>query len=39
LRCDTLDAGRLGARADHFGWMKRPDAVAAALAAGLQPAA
>ncbi len=36
LRCVTLDAAALGARADHFGWMKRPDAVADALTAGLQ---
>ena len=26
-----LDARALGARADHFAWMKQPDAVAAAL--------
>ncbi len=39
MRVETLDAGRLGARADHFAWMKRPDAVAAALAQGCQPAA
>lgn len=39
VRCGTLDADRLGTRADHFAWMKRPDAVAAVLAAGLQPAA
>jgi len=26
-----LDAHALGARADHFAWMKQPDAVAAAL--------
>lgn len=38
LRCETLDAGRLGTRADHFGWMKRPDAVAASLLSGLQSA-
>lgn len=30
-RVDTLDAQALGARADHFAWMKRPDAVAASL--------
>jgi predicted alpha/beta hydrolase len=35
--CATLSADRLGARADHFTWMKRPEAVAAALASGLQP--
>ena len=38
VRVETLDAHRLGERADHFAWMKRPDAVAAALATGLQPA-
>lgn len=38
LRCVTLDAATLGARADHFGWMKRPDAVAATLAGAFQPA-
>ena len=38
VRVETLDAQRLGARADHFAWMKRPEAVAAALAKGLQPA-
>lgn len=26
-----LDASELGVRADHFSWMKKPDAVAAAL--------
>jgi predicted alpha/beta hydrolase len=36
LRCTTLDDAALGARADHFGWMKRPDVVADALTAGLQ---
>lgn len=35
LRCSTLDAATLGAKADHFAWMQRPDAVARALAAGL----
>lgn len=30
-RLDVLDAASLGTRADHFGWMKRPEAVAAAL--------
>ncbi len=38
LRVETLDAHRLGERADHFAWMKRPHAVAAALGTGLQPA-
>lgn len=38
VRVETLDARRLGERADHFAWMKRPDTVAAALATGLQPA-
>ena len=38
VRVETLDAHRLGQRADHFAWMKRPDGVAAALATGLQPA-
>lgn len=38
VRVETLDTDRLGERADHFAWMKRPDAVAAALAKGLQPA-
>jgi len=28
---DALDAGQLGTAADHFSWMKRPEAVAAAL--------
>lgn len=28
---DTLDAGRLGTRADHFAWMKQPGAIAVAL--------
>ncbi len=37
---DTLDATQLGGvRADHFGWMKRPDPVAAALANALQASA
>lgn len=39
VRVETLDASLLGERADHFAWMKRPDAVAAALAKSLQPAA
>lgn len=40
LRCSTLDAATLGTKADHFAWMQRPDAVARALAAGLdQPSA
>lgn len=38
VRVETLDTNLLGERADHFAWMKRPDAVAAALAKGLQPA-
>lgn len=38
VRRTVLDAARLGVRADHFAWMRRPDAVADALAAGLQPA-
>lgn len=38
LRCVALDAAALGARADHFGWMKRPEAVAAALVGEDQPA-
>ena len=29
----TLDAGLLGTRADHFAWMRQPDAVAAFLCA------
>lgn len=28
---DTLGAGMLGTRADHFAWMKQPGAIAAAL--------
>ena len=35
LRCSTLDAATLGVNADHFAWMQRPDAVARALASGL----
>ena len=35
LRCSMLDAATLGTKADHFAWMQRPDAVARALAAGL----
>lgn len=31
---DTLDAERLETDADHFSWMKRPEAVAAALTTG-----
>lgn len=38
VRVQTLNAYQLGERADHFAWMKRPDAVADALAGGLQPA-
>lgn len=30
-RLDVLDAISLGTHADHFGWMKRPEAVAEAL--------
>lgn len=33
-RIDLLGAGELHAGADHFSWMKRPEAVAAALADG-----
>lgn len=32
-RMTVLDAATLGARADHFGWMKRPEAVVASLLA------
>ena len=32
LRCETLDRTTLGIRADHFAWMRRPEAVAAAFA-------
>ncbi|MGN6153022.1 MAG: alpha/beta hydrolase family protein [Lysobacteraceae bacterium] len=32
----VLDAARLGTRADHFAWMRRPEAVADALVRGLQ---
>lgn len=35
VRSTTLDAATLGTKADHFAWMQRPDAVAAALTAGL----
>jgi predicted alpha/beta hydrolase len=38
-RIDIIDAARLGTRADHFTWIQRPDAVAAALADGLQATA
>ena len=31
----TLDAGALGTAADHFRWMRRPDAVVARIAAWL----
>lgn len=34
-RVETLDAGALGTRADHFAWMERPDGVAARFAATL----
>ena len=30
-RIDVLDAAALGARADHYAWMKQPDAVVDAL--------
>ena len=30
-RVDVLDAATLGTRADHYAWMKQPQAVAAAL--------
>lgn len=36
VRRTVLDATQLGTRADHFAWMRRPDAVADALNAGLQ---
>ncbi|MBX3711904.1 MAG: alpha/beta fold hydrolase [Lysobacter sp.] len=40
LRCARLDAAALGTQADHFAWMRRPEAVARALAAGSdQPSA
>lgn len=32
---DVITAAELGVRADHFGWMKAPDAVAMRLAHGL----
>ncbi len=35
----TLDSAALGVRADHFAWMKQPQAVAALLAASLAGAA
>lgn len=35
VRIDIIDAARLGTRADHFAWVRCPDAVAAALAGGL----
>ena len=34
-RVEVFDDARLGARADHFRWMKAPDAPAGAIAAGL----
>jgi predicted alpha/beta hydrolase len=37
-RIEIIDAARLGTRADHFAWIQRPDAVASALAGGLQAA-
>ena len=33
IRVRVIDANQLGARADHFAWMKHPDAVADALIA------
>lgn len=36
VRRTILDAAQLGTRADHFVWMRRPDAVAETLVAGLQ---
>ena len=36
VRRTVLDAAQLGTHADHFAWMRRPDAVAEALVAGLQ---
>lgn len=36
VRVHTLDAMRLGIRADHFNWIKRPHAVAALLVGDLQ---
>lgn len=38
VRIDTIDAARLGARADHFAWIKQPEAVTDALAKSLQSA-
>jgi predicted alpha/beta hydrolase len=38
VRVATLDDAALGARSDHFHWMRHPEAVAAALAASLEPA-
>ena len=38
VRREVLDAARLGVHADHFAWMRRPDAVAEALTRGLQSA-
>ena len=32
VQATTFDAGRLGTRADHFAWMREPDAVARFLA-------
>lgn len=34
-RIETMDAAALGTRADHFAWMKQPEAVAAKLAESL----
>ena len=33
VRVDVVDAAKLGAAADHYAWMKHPDAVAARLLA------
>ena len=35
VREQVLSRDALGARADHFAWMRAPSAVATALAAGL----
>lgn len=35
--CSVLDAATLGTRADHFRWMKAPQAVCAQLMRSLQP--
>jgi predicted alpha/beta hydrolase len=36
LPLTTLDAAALGAKADHFAWMRRPERVIEALVAGLR---